>query len=208
MFATTINNIGNKVAYSVLAKRDFIPINLKIGNAIQAKYDSYNTVTYSVDIQKLLVPSPAIYDKTTGAIISGKSSDVGVINGMLQSFYDAPGVVAKDDNGDYIQNNDGTYEIVKGSKFKEELTEFNIAAGLEWWYNETFAIRSGVFYENRNKGNRQYINIGASFKYNMFGIDFSYLASISGRQSPLANTLRFTLRLNLDGKSSTEKQAE
>ncbi len=197
MFATTINNIGNKVAYSVLAKRDFIPINLKIGNSIQAKYDSYNTVTYSVDIQKLLVPSPAIYDKTTGAIISGKSSDVGVINGMLQSFYDAPGVVAKDANGDYIQNNDGTYEIVKGSKFKEELTEFNIAAGLEWWYNETFAIRSGVFYENRNKGNRQYMNLGASLKYNMFGIDFSYLASLNGRQSPLANTLRFTLRLYL-----------
>jgi len=198
-FATTINNIGNKVAYSVLAKRDFIPMNLKIGNAFQAKYDNYNIVTYSIDIQRLLVPTPAIYDNVNGQVVmlSGKSNDVGVINGMLQSFYDAPGVVAKDANGDYIQNADGSYQVVKGSRFKEELTEINIAGGIEWWYNETFAIRSGVFYENKHKGNRQYFNIGASLKYNMFGIDFSYLASLNGRQNPLANTLRFTLRLNL-----------
>ncbi|MFN4911660.1 MAG: type IX secretion system outer membrane channel protein PorV [Flavobacteriales bacterium] len=201
-FATTINNIGNKVAYSVLAKRDFIPMNLKIGNALTLKYDSYNTITYALDIQRLLVPTPAFYDNINGQVtmLSGRSGDVGVINGMLQSFYDAPGVVAKDENGDYIQNNDGTYQIVKGSRFKEELSEINIAAGAEWWYNETFAIRSGVFYESRNKGNRQYLNLGASLKYNMFGIDFSYLASLNGRQNPLANTLRFTLRLFLGDK--------
>ncbi|MFM7387390.1 MAG: type IX secretion system outer membrane channel protein PorV [Bacteroidota bacterium] len=201
-FATTINNIGNKVAYSVLAKRDFIPMNLKIGNAFQAKYDGYNTVTYSLDIQRLLVPTPAFYDNINGQVVmlSGRSNDVGVINGMLQSFYDAPGVVAKDENGDYIQNADGTYEVVKGSRFKEELAEINIAGGVEWWYNETFAIRSGVFYENKNKGNRQYLNLGASLKYKMFGIDFSYLASLNGRNNPLANTLRFTLRLYLGDK--------
>lgn len=201
-FATTINNIGNKVAYSVLAKRDFIPMNLKIGNALTLKYDSYNTITYALDIQRLLVPTPAFYDNINGQVtmLSGRSGDVGVINGMLQSFYDAPGVVAKDENGDYIQNNDGTYQIVKGSRFKEELSEINIAAGAEWWYNQTFAIRSGVFYESRNKGNRQYLNLGASLKYNMFGIDFSYLASLNGRQNPLANTLRFTLRLYLGDK--------
>jgi hypothetical protein len=208
-FATTLNNIGNKVAYSVLAKRDFIPMNLKIGNAIQAKYDSYNTITYSLDIQRLLVPTPAFYDNINGQVVmlSGRSNDVGVINGMLQSFYDAPGVVAKDENGDYIQNGDGTYEVVKGSKLKEELSEINIAGGVEWWYNQTFAVRSGIFYENRNKGNRQYLNLGASLKYNMFGIDFSYLASLNGRQNPLANTLRFTLRLYLGDKpvNSTEQ---
>lgn len=208
-FATTLNNIGNKVAYSVLAKRDFIPMNLKIGNAIQAKYDSYNTITYSVDIQRLLVPTPAFYDNINGQVVmlSGRSNDVGVINGMLQSFYDAPGVVAKDENGDYIQNGDGTYEVVKGSKLKEELSEINIAGGVEWWYNQTFAVRSGIFYENRNKGNRQYLNLGASLKYNMFGIDFSYLASLNGRNNPLANTLRFTLRLYLGDKpvNSTEQ---
>ena len=198
-FATTINNLGNKVAYSELSKRDFIPMNLKIGNSFEAEFDDYNKVTFAVDLQRLLVPTPAFYDNIDGdyTMLSGMNGDVGIINSIMQSFYDAPGVVAKDENGDYIQNTDGTYEVVKGTKLKEELAEINIAAGAEWWYNDVLAMRTGIFYENKNKGNRQFLNFGASLKYNMFSIDFSYLASISGRQSPLANTLRFTLRLNL-----------
>jgi hypothetical protein len=204
-FATTINNIGNKVAYSELSQRDFIPMNLKIGNAFKADFDKYNSVTFALDLQKLLVPTPAYYDVVDGTytMISGRSSDVGVISGMIQSFYDAPGAPVTDTDGKYIQNTDGSYQVKKGSKLVEELTEINIAGGLEWWYNNVLAVRGGVFYENKNKGNRQYVNRGASFKYNMFGIDFSYLASISGRQSPLANTLRFTLRLNLDGAGTS-----
>jgi hypothetical protein len=209
-FATTINNIGNKVAYSELSKRDFIPMNLKIGNAFKADFDKYNSVTFALDLQKLLVPTPAYYDVIDGSytMISGRSNDVGVVSGMIQSFYDAPGAPLTDADGKYIQNADGSYEVKKGSKFTEELTEINIAGGLEWWYNNVLAVRGGIFYENRNKGNRQFINLGASFKYNMFGIDFSYLASISGRQSPLANTLRFTLRLNLDGKTAGGEKKE
>jgi hypothetical protein len=206
-FATTLNNIGNKVAYSELSQRDFIPMNLKIGNSFLAKFDAYNEVVFSLDIQKLLVPTPASYNSTVGSnfgdLMSGRTNDVGVINGMLQSFYDAPGVVATDANGEYIKNPDGTYEVVKGTRFKEEMAEINLAAGVEWWYNNTFAIRGGVFYESKNKGNRQFMNIGASLKYNMFGIDFSYLASLNGRQSPLANTLRFTLRLYLGDKPAS-----
>lgn len=209
-FATTINNIGNKVAYSELSQRDFIPMNLKIGNAYKANFDKYNSVTFALDLQKLLVPTPAYYDVIDGTytLISGRSNDVGVVSGMIQSFYDAPGAPLTDADGKYIQNSDGSYQVKKGSKLVEELTEINIAGGLEWWYNNVLAVRGGVFYENRNKGNRQFINIGASFKYNMFGIDFSYLASISGRQSPLANTLRFTLRLNLDGASASANKGE
>ena len=207
-FATTLNNIGNKVAYSELSKRDFIPMNLKIGNSFLAKFDAYNDVVFSLDIQKLLVPTPASYNPTLGSnlgdLMSGKTNDVGVINGMLQSFYDAPGVVATDASGEYIMNPDGTYEVVKGTRFKEEMAEINLAGGVEWWYNNTFAIRGGVFYESKNKGNRQFMNLGASLKYNMFGIDFSYLASLNGRQSPLANTLRFTLRLYLGDKPASK----
>ncbi len=203
-FATTINNVGNKVAYSELAERDFIPMNLKIGNSFNAEFDSYNKVTFSIDLQKLLVPTPPItnanlgYSSLPDGVTIGKSNDVGIISGMLQSFYDAPGVPVQNANGNYSDN---TGQSVKGTRLKEELTEINIAGGLEWWYNDVFALRTGVFYENKNKGNRQFLNLGASLKYNMFAIDFSYLASLSGRQSPLANTLRFTLRLTL-GKSS------
>lgn len=200
-FGMTINNIGNKVSYSELSRRDFIPMNLKIGNSFLAEFDEYNKVTFSLDLQRLLVPTPAIYKLIDGdyVMLAGMNGDVGIITSMMQSFYDAPGVLAEDENGDYIQNTDGTYQIVKGTRLKEELAEINIAAGAEWWYSDVLALRGGVFYENKNKGNRQFLNLGASLKYNMFAIDFSYLASLNGRQSPLANTLRFTLRLNLGG---------
>jgi hypothetical protein len=167
-------------------------------------------VTFAIDLQKLLVPTPAITNATFGysslpnGVMLGKSGDVGVIAGMLQSFYDAPGVPVQNENGDYSDN---TGQSVKGTRFKEELTEINIAAGVEWWYNNVFAVRSGVFYENENKGNRKFFNLGATLKYNMFAIDFSYLASLSGRQSPLANTLRFTLRLTLGQSVAKEEKS-
>ncbi len=204
-FATTLNNIGNKVAYSELSERDFIPMNLKIGNSFLAKFDAYNEVTFSLDLQRLLVPTPPIYDLIDGEVtmLAGMNPNVGVINGIAQSFYDAPGALATDENGDYIQDADGNYEVVSGTRFKEELSEINVAFGVEWWYNDVFAVRTGVFYESPNKGNRQFLNLGASLKYNMFAIDFSYLASLNGRQSPLANTLRFTVRLDLDQAGST-----
>lgn len=200
-FGLTINNVGNKVAYSELSRRDFIPMNLKIGNSFLADFDEYNKVTFSIDLQRLLVPTPAIYKLINGnyELLAGMDGDVGIIAAMMQSFYDAPGVLAEDENGDFIQSAAGTYEIMKGTRLKEELAEINIAAGAEWWYSDVLALRGGIFYENRNKGNRQFLNLGASLKYNMFAIDFSYLASLNGRQSPLANTLRFTLRLNLGG---------
>lgn len=210
IFATTINNIGNKVSYSELAKRDFIPMNLKIGNSFNAELDNYNRITFAIDLQKMLVPTPPITNATFGysslpnGVMLGRSSDVGVISGMLQSFYDAPGIPVKNENGNYSDN---TGQSVKGSKLREELTEINIAAGVEWWYNNVFAVRSGVFYENQNKGNRKFLNLGATLKYNMFAIDFSYLASLSGRQSPLANTLRFTLRMTLGQTGGKEEKS-
>lgn len=211
-FATTINNIGNKIAYSELQSRDFLPMNIKIGNSFRADIDKFNNLLFAVDLQKLLVPTPAIYQLQGSefALISGKNNEIGVISAMLQSFYDAPGIPVEDENGDYVQLQDGSYEIVKGSKLREELAEINIATGIEYWYNNVLALRTGFFYEHRTKGDRQYINFGVGFKYNMFGIDFSYLAALT-RQSPLGNTLRFTLRLNLDGNggggSSTPKSA-
>jgi hypothetical protein len=192
-FATTINNVGNKITYSENAKRDFIPMNLKMATSYRADLDKYNNLLLAFELQKLLVPTPPVYAKD-GTIISGKNNDVGVIAGMLQSFHDAPGVVATDDNGNFIQNADGSYQIIKNSRLKEELTEINIATGLEYWYNNVFALRTGYFYENKNKGNRKYVNFGAGFKYNNLGIDMSYLISVSGKNSPLANTIRFTLR--------------
>lgn len=212
VFAATLNNVGNKITYSDASadRRDFLPMNLKIGNSFTAELDAYNKLTFAVDLQKLLVPTPAFYDQIdTGAVVmlSGRNSNVGVIQGMLQSFYDAPGVVEKDEAGNYVQNADGSYSVVKGSKFKEELSEINIATGLEYWYNNVFALRGGFFYENKNKGARQYFNFGVGLKYNKFGIDISYLAALK-KQNPLANTLRFTLSISLGDAPSNGGKPE
>lgn len=208
-FGVTINNIGNKIAYSTanssIEDRDFLPMNLKIGNSFRADFDKYNSVLFALDIQKLLVPTPAKYvlnSDNTYVLASGRTSNVGVISGMLQSFYDAPGVLATDDvTGDYIQNADGSYQVVSGTKFKEELAEINIAFGMEYWYNKLFAVRGGFFYENKTKGARQFFNAGIGLKYNKFNIDISYLAALQ-RQNPLANTLRFTLGMTLGETAS------
>jgi hypothetical protein len=200
-FAATINNIGNKIRYTdvgAASPGDFLPMNLKIGNAYKAKIDKYNTLTVSFDIQKLLVPSPAAYGEVDGetVLLSGKSNNVGVISGVLQSFYDAPGSLATDEDGNYIENEDGSYEVVSGTRLREELSEINLALGLEYWYNNILAMRAGLFFEDKNKGARQYFNLGVGFKYNKFGVDISYLAALK-RANPLANTVRFTLRMAL-----------
>lgn len=209
-FGTTINNIGNKIAYSELAVRDFLPMNLKIGSAYTAELDKYNKLTYSLEFQKLLVPTPPIRELNTQTneyeILSGRNNDVGVIAGLVQSFYDAPGTIQEDANGDYVQNADGSYAVVKGSRFKEELTEINIATGIEYWYNNIFALRGGFFYENYNKGDRKFFTAGIAIQYNIFGLDISYLAALK-RDNPLANTLRFTLRFKL-GQKAPEGEAK
>jgi hypothetical protein len=197
-FALTINNIGNKVSYSEVNKRDFIPMNLKIGNALKIEFDKYNSLTWSTDLQRLLVPTPPII--VNNQIKAGTTSDVGVIAGLTQSFSDAPGTPVKDESGNIVTNADGTYQIKKNSKLKEELAEINIATGFEYWYNNLLAIRTGVFYENKAKGGRQFLNLGFGLKYNNLNVDMSYLLAIGNRNSPLANTLRFTFRIVLGNK--------
>ncbi|MES2587459.1 MAG: type IX secretion system outer membrane channel protein PorV [Bacteroidota bacterium] len=198
-FGATINNVGNKVSYSDVASSDFIPMNLKLGTAYAMKIDNYNAFTVALDVSKLLVPTPALIDND-GVIISGKSDDIGVIAGMLQSFYDAPGKVEMDANGDFKLDSEGKATVIKNSRLKEEMREIMIATGVEYWYNKTLAIRTGFFYENISKGARQYFNAGIGLKYNIIGIDISYLIALK-RNNPLANTMRFTLRFDIGSKS-------
>jgi hypothetical protein len=129
-----------------------------------------------------------------------KTQNVGVISGILQSFVDAPGVIATDDNDDFIQNEDGTYEVVSGSRLREEFSEIMIGTGLEYLYNDIFAVRAGYFYESRNKGARQHATFGVGIKYNVFLVDFSYLAAIGRINNPLANTVRFSLRFQFGNR--------
>ena len=203
-FGLTLNNIGNKISYTVENDRDFLPTSLKMGTALTFEFDKYNSLTWAFDVSKLLVPTFPLVNSNTGQIMSGIDPNVGVVQGMLQSFYDAPGALEKDESGNYIQNADGSYKVVKNTRLKEELSEIMIGTGLEYWYNDLFAVRAGYFFESPNKGGRQFITFGVGLRYKFFGIDFSYLTSLR-RNSPLQNTIRFTLRLHLGYKQSGDE---
>ncbi|MDC3154005.1 type IX secretion system outer membrane channel protein PorV [Bacteroidota bacterium] len=170
-FGFNISNIGNKISYTNVGERDFIPINCKLGSSININFDDYNSMSYSFDINKLLVPTPPLYN-SENEIIAGKDPNVSVVSGIFQSFSDAP---------------DG---------FSEELREINLSFGTEYWYAQQFALRGGYFYEHDTKGGRKFFTFGAGVKYNVFALDFSYLINASrtiNGTNPLANTMRFTM---------------
>jgi hypothetical protein len=173
-FGLNISNIGSKISYNNDAKKDFIPINLRLGGRFTMEFDQYNSMSFVLDANKLLVPTPPITDSQTGEIIYGKDPNVSVGQGMLQSFNDAPG---------------GT---------KEELREISYATGIEYWYAKQFALRAGYFTEDKTKGNRKYYTLGAGLKYNIFTLDFAYLIPQYGQNNPLANTVRFTLSFDFE----------
>jgi len=183
-FGLNISNIGSKISYTETGRKDFIPINLRLGPALNFKLNEYNELAFIVDFNKLLVPTPPIYDPTNVVdgeqqILFGKSPDVSVASGIFNSFSDAPG----------------------GGK--EELREVNISGGLEYWYDKQFAFRAGYFYEHELKGNRKYFTLGAGLKYNVFGLDFAYLIPTDQR-NPLENTLRFTLLFDFASLKKSE----
>lgn len=194
---TTISNIGNKIAYTVDAYRDFLPTNLRVGTALNMRFDKYNSLAATVDFNKLLVPTPPEIG-IDGSIISGMDPNVGVVTGILHSFYDAPGNV--------FQNADSSFTVEKNSRFGEEMREINIGGGLEYWYSNTLAVRMGYFHEHPSKGARQYLTFGAGVYYSVFGIDVSYLAAFT-RTNPLANTVRFSLKFKFGNSTKASVPA-
>lgn len=190
---TTITNIGNKMTYSTSAERDFIPTNLRLGTSFGIKMDDHNELNFNLDLNKLMVPTyPKYFVNAAGgdSIFDGKkvvqygkeNKDVPVIKGIFQSFNDAPG------------------------GFKEELKEYNISTGIEYWYDKQFAVRVGYFNEAATKGGRKYATFGIGLRYNVFGIDAAYLQPFTQR-NPLQNTIRFSLLFDIDAfKKQQEKK--
>jgi hypothetical protein len=185
-FGAAITNIGAKISYSNddLLK-DFIPTNLRIGPSWLMNLDEFNSFRFSIDLDKLLVPTPPIRSDSVDAtgnyiILAGMDDNVSVPKGMFQSFYDAPG------------------------GFSEEMKEIIWAVGVEYWYAKQFSVRGGYFHESTMKGGRQFFTLGVGLRYNVFGLDFSYLIPTE-QQNPLANTLRFTLVFDFDGFQNQKK---
>ena len=191
-----ISNLGPKLKYDETGQESFLPTNLAFGAGFDFILDQYNTVGVTAKFNKLLVPTPPIKGTVAtfvdvdgdgaynsdidtsyevlddAAIIAGQDPDVTFLNGVFQSFGDAP-------NG-----------------FSEELNEFTWALGAEYWYRDVFAFRAGYFNEHETKGARKFFSLGAGFKYTTINIDISYLISTSKVISPLEGTLRFGLTFN------------
>lgn len=191
-------NLGAKIKYST--EKNFIPMNMRLGGGLKINMDEFNTFGIYSDVNKLLVPTPPIYeyvvdpitgqpttqiaiDPTSGnkIIKQGKNPNVPIAQGILQSFNDAPG------------------------GFKEELTEFNISTGMEYEYNKTFAVRAGYFHEPKTKGSRQFFTVGIGLKYSIGSLDISYLIPRT-LNNPLQNTFRFSLGFYFD--ADTKKKEE
>ncbi len=172
-FGGTFTNLGTKIGYTTDAKqKDYIPADLGLGAAYTAVMDESNKMTFGLDIHKLMVPTPP--EMTDSAGMANYRSKT-VPSSWVSSFSDAPG------------------------GFSEELREFQISGGIEYSYNNQFAFRGGYFYEDKTKGNRKYFTLGFGLKYNVFGLNFSYIIpSGSGiNQNPLSNTMRFGLIFDL-----------
>lgn len=194
-FGFDISNIGAKISYSSSSTlSSFIPTNLRFGIDYTMDIDEYNRFAVDFDINKLLVPTPPIYAKDSvgnpildqngnKVIEKGMNPDVSPITGMIHSFYDAPW------------------------GFKEEMQEINFSLATEYWYNKLFALRAGYFWESKYKGNRSFFTVGAGLRYNVFGLDFSYLIPIKSN-NPLQNTMQFTLLFNFNGPDGQNKPAE
>ena len=180
-----LSNMGNKISYTDGGEEHFLPMNARIGGSLFMELDEFNTISFAVDVNKLLVPTTPVYDSVgTGPenIVAGQDPNVGVIQGIFQSFSDAPG----------------------GSK--EELNELMFSVGAEYWYMKQFALRGGYFYEHETKGGRKYFTVGLGLKMNVFSLDAAFLLpATSGVKSPLANTLRFTLLFDMESLYATNK---
>lgn len=189
-FGAALTNLGGKISYTDNAEqKDFIPANMGLGTTYTKVIDESNKIAFGVDINKLLVPTPPKFQDANGdpdieaqnEALAAKYRSTSVISSWGKSFGDAP---------------DG---------FGEELREFQVSAGGEYTYNNQFSLRAGYFYEDATKGNRRFFTAGVGIKYNVFGLNFSYLVPTGAGntvQNPLSNTLRFSLVFDFGGEGS------
>ena len=185
------SNIGTKISYDDGATNQFIPTNLRLGASLLIPIDDYNTISFSADLNKLMVPTRptyrqfleesgyeqgdnSYYSEYQTWLESTGYNDISPISGMFKSFADAPG------------------------GFSEELKEIYGGVGVEYCYNQQFSVRGGYHYENEYKGNRKYFTVGAGFRMSVFSLDAAYLIS-TAQSNPLDQTLRFSLSFDMDG---------
>jgi hypothetical protein len=190
MAGLALTNIGSKISYTNSVYRDYLPANIGIGAAYTMKLNDYNTMTVTADINKLMVPTPYLRTDSLRYDVSPKDGipdfkQKSTVGAIFSSFSDAPGGASE--------------------KFKELM----YSVGAEYWYDKQFAVRAGYYTEHKTKGNRKYLTLGLGLKYNIFGLNFSYLVPVTSQRNPLDNTLRFSLLFDFNafkGEGDSEEE--
>ena len=177
-----ISNLGGKISFDQNNTSSFIPANLRLGASYELAFDNYNRLSINADVNKYLVPaskgSKYAVDENgnplEGQALKNWYYNLSSPKGWYQSFADAPG------------------------GFKEEMRELQYGVGLEYSYDRKFFGRVGYSHENKWKGNRRYVTIGAGFHLSIVTLDVSYVIATAAT-NPLDNTLRFSLGFDLAG---------
>ena len=177
-----ISNLGGKISYDQNNTSSFIPANLRLGASYELAFDNYNRLSINADVNKYLVPaskgSKFAVDENgnplEGQALKNWYYNLSSPKGWYQSFADAPG------------------------GFKEEMRELQYGVGLEYSYDRKFFGRVGYSHENKWKGNRRYVTIGAGFHLSIVTLDVAYVIATAAT-NPLDNTLRFSLGFDLAG---------
>jgi Type IX secretion system protein PorV len=181
-FGFVLSNLGTKIGYTNDAtQKEYIPANMGLGGNYTKVFDEQNKISFGLDLNKLLVPPPP-------TPVNGADT---VSQEALNEYYS---------------------QSVVSSWFKSFTGQFNTinaSIGAEYTYNDQFMFRLGYFYESKDQGGRQYFTMGVGLKYNMLGLNFSYLIpSGSGiTRNPLSNTIRFGLTFDLDSSDPNKAAA-
>ncbi len=162
-------NMGGRMKYDEIKQP--LPMNLRLGYALTIDFDEYNSLTFANDFNKELV-------NVEEQVAGGDTSYV------ADPFYEALFSSWGAARGEQNPSGDVTELSV--------VEQFTVGAGFEYWYSDLFALRTGYFYEDPDNGNREFLNFGAGLRYNIVGVDISYIYTLE-ENNPLANTLRFSL---------------
>ena len=173
-----LSNVGPGMQYTDNAQKDPLPTTLRMGFAIDYELDpeGFNRITWATDVTKIMARKEA-FEVPSGDSTITEYRAVDAVSALLKSW--------------------DTYTHYNGQEYVDIslLEQFMIGTGVEYWYNNIFALRGGFYYEDPNNGDRKYITLGAGLRYNLFGVDFSYIKTLES-DHPLANTLRFSLLFN------------
>ncbi len=173
-FGLAVTNLGSKMKYG--GEPSYIPANLALGVAYSKDINSDNKISFAFDLNKLLVPTPP--DPSNAQKVADYNNK-GVVGSWFSSFGDAPGGA------------------------KEEFKEIQVGVGAEYMYKELFSLRAGYFAENNQKGDRNYLTVGAGLHYKVGGVNFSYLvpAGKNTNNNALKNTFRLSLLFDFKNAS-------